>query len=211
MDAGGWDERYAGTQLVWGAEPNRWVVQETEGLEPGRAIDLACGEGRNAIWLARRGWQVTGVDFSAVGLDRAVELTRAADPADGEPLTITWAHADVRTLELPEDGFELVLLAYLHLPAAERRTVLRSAAAGLAPGGSILVVGHDSTNLAEGVGGPQDPEVLFTAQDVAADLAAVVDDGRLLVDTARRLPREVATESGTKTAWDAVFRGHRPA
>jgi SAM-dependent methyltransferase len=76
MHAAEWDARYAGKNLVWEAEPNRWVVEVCAGLPPGRALDLACGEGRNALWLARQGWRVTGVDFSRVALERAGDLAR---------------------------------------------------------------------------------------------------------------------------------------
>ena len=77
MDSHGWDQRYVGRELVWTSEPNRFLVQAVEGLAPGRALDLACGEGRNAIWLAERGWQATGVDFSKVGLEKARQLEDA--------------------------------------------------------------------------------------------------------------------------------------
>jgi SAM-dependent methyltransferase len=83
MSAADWDSRYGGTDLVWGATPNMWVEQEIAGLTPGRALDLACGEGRNSIWLAARGWQVTGVDFSAAALAKAETLARAPSPGDG--------------------------------------------------------------------------------------------------------------------------------
>lgn len=211
MDANTWNERYAGHDLVWGAAPNRWVEQETRDLPPGRAIDLACGEGRNAIWLASRGWRVQGVDFSETGLARAAQLAEQAGRERGEPLDVTWAVSDVTTLELPEDGFDLVLAAYVQLVAAERRQVVQSAAGGLAPGGTLLVVGHDSSNIAEGYGGPQDPSVLFTAADLEEDLAAPLDAGRLLVDRAERVARDVDTDEGPRTAWDVLFRAHRPS
>ncbi|WP_454131458.1 class I SAM-dependent methyltransferase, partial [Kitasatospora aureofaciens] len=75
MDSQGWDDRYAASELVWGTAPNQWVVRELTGSTPGRALDLATGEGRNAIWLATQGWEVTGLDFSAVALERAERLT----------------------------------------------------------------------------------------------------------------------------------------
>ncbi|PLW74405.1 class I SAM-dependent methyltransferase, partial [Streptomyces sp. DJ] len=81
MDSREWDERYASRELVWGAEPNRWLVREVEDLAPGRALDLAAGEGRNALWLADRGWRVTAVDFSRTALDRGRRLA-AGLPAE---------------------------------------------------------------------------------------------------------------------------------
>ena len=105
-----WDERYAGSELVWSAEPNQFVGAECADLPPGRAVDLAAGEGRNAIWLARRGWNVTAVDFSQVALDKGRQL--AGDTA------VDWVCADATTWR--GEGYDLVVLAYLQLPAAER-------------------------------------------------------------------------------------------
>src|SRR5690348_14293140 len=105
MDRAEWDRRYAGTELVWTAEPNRFVVQEVAGLPPGRALDLAAGEGRNAVWLAERGWAVTAVDFSAVGLDKARRLAAERGVEAG------WVVADVLEY-VPEPGaYDLVLIA----------------------------------------------------------------------------------------------------
>ena len=97
MDSQEWDRRYAGAELVWTAEPNRFVVAELQDLAPGRALDVAAGEGRNAVWLASRGWQVTAVDFSAAGLDKGRRLAQARG------VTIDWMHADVRDYQ-PETG-----------------------------------------------------------------------------------------------------------
>lgn len=188
MDSQDWDDRYAASELVWGAEPNRWVVRELTGHTPGTALDLAAGEGRNAIWLATLGWDVTGLDFSAVALERAERLT--ADLPDEVADRLTWRHGDARTFESPEAGYDLVLVAYLQLPAADRRTALRRAADALAPGGTLLVIGHDLTNLTEGVGGPKDPAVLFTPEDVLADL----DGLGLRTVRAERVHRTVGAE-----------------
>ena len=129
MDHLAWDARYTGRELVWSAEPNRFLVAEVDGLAPGRALDLACGEGRNAIWLAEQGWTVTGVDFSAVGLDKARRL------AEARQVSVQWERADVTEYEPPADGFDLVIVMYLHLPAPARRRALGLASGGVAPGG----------------------------------------------------------------------------
>ncbi|MFE4976549.1 class I SAM-dependent methyltransferase [Kitasatospora sp. NPDC056651] len=189
MDSQDWDDRYAASELVWGAAPNRWVVRELTGHTPGHALDLAAGEGRNAIWLAAQGWEVTGLDFSAVALERAERLT--ADLPDEVADRLTWRHGDARTIEAAA-GYDLVLVAYLQLPAADRRAALRRAADALAPGGTLLVVGHDLSNLTEGAGGPQDPAVLFTPEDVLADLA----DLGLRIVRAERVRRTVGGEPG---------------
>ncbi|MFE7190131.1 class I SAM-dependent methyltransferase [Kitasatospora sp. NPDC057541] len=199
MDSRAWDDRYAASELVWGTEANRWVVRELAGHTPGRALDLAAGEGRNAMWLAALGWEVTGLDFSTVALGRAERLTAALPDEVADRLT--WRHGDARTFEAPPEGYDLVLVAYLQLPAADRRAALRRAAAALAPGGTLLVVGHDSGNLTEGVGGPQDPAVLFTPDDVLADLA----DAGLRTVRAERVRRPV----GEAEAIDALVRLER--
>ncbi|MGF1431692.1 class I SAM-dependent methyltransferase [Kitasatospora sp. LaBMicrA B282] len=202
MDSDAWDARYAVTEPLWGVAPNRWVVRETADLPPGRALDLAAGEGRNGSWLAGRGWRVTAVDFSAVALERARRLAEAAATAD----RLTLVHADVLTYRPEPAGFDLVLIAYLQLPAAQRATALHHAADALAPGGTLLVVGHDTSNLTDGTGGPQDARVLFTPDDVLADLA----DRGLGTVRAERVRRPVARPDGsTAEAIDALVRLER--
>lgn len=197
MDAEDWDRRYATSELIWTAEPNRFLVAEIAGLAPGRALDLAAGEGRNAVWLARRGWEVTAVDFSAVGLDKARRLADAA----GVAVTLVCADAT----QPIEGRYDLVVILYLQLPADQRRRAYRHAAGAVAPGGMLLVVGHDSTNLADGVGGPRDSAVLFTAADVVADL----DGTGLTVRRAEAVLRPVTTDDGERTAIDALVRAER--
>jgi SAM-dependent methyltransferase len=162
MDATAWDARYAASDLVWSAEPNRFVEAELTDLPPGRALDLAAGEGRNAIWLARRGWEVTAVDYSQVGLDKGRKL--AGDTA------VRWVRADATTWD-ERAADDLTVIAYLQVPAADRRAAVRAGFASLRPAGTLLVVGHDSRNLTDGVGGPQDPGVLYTAEDLLEDLS----------------------------------------
>ena len=198
MDARAWDERYGASELVWSREPNRFVAQECADLPPGTAVDLAAGEGRNAIWLASRGWRAWAVDFSQVALDKGREL--AGD------LDVTWVCADATTWQPPEP-VDLVVVAYLQLPVAERWAAVRGAASMLRPGGTLVLVAHDSTNLTEGTGGPQDPAVLMTAEDVLDDLDGIDVD----VVRAGRVAREVTTadEHGgeeRRTAWDCLVR-----
>lgn len=196
MDADAWDERYAASELVWSAEPNRFVAEELAALPPGRAADLAAGEGRNAIWLARRGWQVTAVDFSQVALDKGRRL------AGDTP--VEWVRGDATSWQSSEP-LDLAVLAYLQLVAHERRAAVRGAVGSLAPGGTFLLVAHDTTNLTEGTGGPQDPAVLMTAEDVLADLDGIEVEVLRAERVARRLEPEHGGEAGS-TAWDCLVR-----
>ena len=201
MDSQEWDRRYAGADLVWTAEPNRFVVAELADLRPGRALDLGAGEGRNAVWLASRGWRVTAVDFSAVGLGKGRRLAQAHGVA------VDWICADLRDYQPEAQWFQLVLVAYLQLRAADLDGVLRRAAAALAPEGMLLVVGHDVTNLTEGVGGPQDQAVLYTPEAITQSLQG------LTVLRAERVRRPVtvpgAAEGGRGEAVDTLVRAVR--
>ena len=198
MEAHEWDERYAGTELVWSAEPNRFVAEEVADLEPGRAVDLGAGEGRNAIHLARLGWEVTAVDFSQVALDKGRAV--AGD------LPVTWLCADATSWVAPEP-VDLVLEAYLLVPPAARRRTTAHAFGSLRVGGTFLLVGHDTTNLTEGTGGPQDPDVLMTAEDVLGDLDAA--GASYEVVRADRVARPVA-ESGHEHHGEPGHGHHGP-
>jgi SAM-dependent methyltransferase len=190
-----WDRRYAETELLWSAGPNRFLVAEASALPPGRALDLACGEGRNAVWLAQRGWRVTGVDFSGVAVAKARERVAA------EGLDVAVACDDLLAYEPERQAYDLVLVFYLQLPADERAVVLERAAAAVAPGGTFLLVGHDSTNLTEGVGGPSDASLLYTPDDVARELPG------LEIEKAERVLRDV--EDADRPAIDALVRARR--
>jgi SAM-dependent methyltransferase len=194
-----WDQRYSGPGLVWGAGPNRFVAEELAALPPGRAIDLGTGEGRNAIWLAERGWRVTAVDFSAAGLARAARL------AAERGVTVDWMQADLLDYQPSPGGYDLVLIAYLHLASVSLARVFRAAAAAVAPGGTLLVIGHDRDNVARGHGGPQDPDRLYTPALVTAGL------GGLDIRRAEQVLRPVQTPDGERTAIDTLVRAERPA
>jgi SAM-dependent methyltransferase len=197
VDREGWNRRYAKAELVWSARPNRFLQAEAAWLTPGRALDVACGEGRNAVWLAERGWRVVGVDFSDVGLTKAEHL------AGERGVHVEWVQADVREYEPAAGAYDLVVVLYLHLAADERRCVLARSASAVAAGGTLLVVGHDATNPAEGHGGPQDPAILFTADEVAGELPG------LAIERAERVTRSVATAAGEAQAMDALVRAKR--
>ncbi len=178
--------------------PSRFLVEQVERLPPGRALDLACGAGRNAVWLAARGWRVTGVDFSEVGLRTARRL------AEEQGVAVDWVLADVLDYEPEPAAYDLVLVLYLQVPAEERRRVLGRAASAAAAGGRVLVVGHDASNLTDGYGGPKDPRVLFSAGEVAAELPG------LTVERAERVERPVPADGGERVALDALVLARRP-
>ena len=193
-----WNRRWAGERAHASTAPSEFLIAETEALPAGRALDVACGAGRNAVWLARRGWRVTGVDFSDVALRAARELAASAGVA------VEWIEADAVTWIPPRGAYALVTVMYLQLPAAERRAALGHAAAAVAPGGTLLVVGHDRLNLTEGWGGPTQAEVLFTPDDVVSEI------GGLVIERARRVRRAVAEGAGAREAIDALVRARRP-
>jgi SAM-dependent methyltransferase len=193
MDRDAWDARYREKELLWTAEPNRFLVECVSGLDPGEALDLACGEGRNSVWLAEQGWRVTAVDWSRVALDKGRHL------ASDRRVVVDFVEADLDSWSAPEASADLVAVVYLQVPAADRERVWRMAAEAVRPGGRLVVIGHDSANLTEGVGGPQDPRVLYTT----ADVVAAVSDG-LSIDRAERVPRPVETEDGMLAAIDNV-------
>jgi SAM-dependent methyltransferase len=200
VDSEAWDARYAVSELVWSATPNRFVAEALAAMPPGRALDLAAGEGRNALWLATLGWEVTAVDFSQVALDkgRAVEQSLSLDHP------VRWVRADVTSWS-PDGDFDLAVVAYLQLPEDERAEAARRAFGALREGGELFWVAHDSTNLVEGTGGPQDPDVLMTAEDVLSDLGGQ----RFEVIRAERVERVVPQDDGhggeaDRTAYDCL-------
>lgn len=197
MDRDFWNQRYADRDLVWGAGPNRFVVEEISGLPAGRALDLAAGECRNAIWLAEQGWRVVAVDFSDVALAKGQQL------AARRGVQIDVREADLSRFVPDAGAYDLVLVAYLHVPWETMRVVLSNAAAAVAPGGTFLLVAHDLSNLTEGHGGPQDPAVLYTPGQVAAEL-----DG-LRVERAETVSRIVETPEGERVAIDHLVRASR--
>ncbi len=194
-----WDARYAGAELVWSASPNPFVASEVERLArtPGRALDLAAGEGRNAVWLAEGGWEVTATDFSPVGLAKAREL------ASARGVDLTLIEADATEPVPAPTAFDLVVVAYLQLPAESLARALGHAAAALAPGGTLIAVGHDADNLTHGHGGPPDPALLWTVEHVTGAL------GGLTVERAEQVVREVATDDGPREAIDTLVTAHR--
>ncbi|UCF68436.1 MAG: class I SAM-dependent methyltransferase [Acidobacteriota bacterium] len=197
-----WDRRYATSEFVWTAEPNRFLVEKAADLVAGRALDVATGEGRNAVWLAERGWKVTAVDYSGVGLDKARRLAQVRG------VSVEWVLADVTRDSFEQPGYELVIIFYLHLPWREMTGVIRRAARATVPGGQLLLVGHDRSNLDHGHGGPKSPEVLYVASQVT-DVLGELEDLRII--EAGRRERSVDTGEGEAIAIDCLVHAQRVA
>ena len=200
LDRDAWNDRYSTAELLWSVDANQFVAAETADLAPGRVLDLAAGEGRNAIWLAERGWDAVAVDFSDVALGKAAAL------AESRGVPLTTVVDDVTTYQPPVASFDLVLIAYLQLPDGERMTVLDHAVDALAPGGTLLLVAHDRSNLDSGYGGPSEPAVLTTP----AELAPQLTTRGLAVERAETVERTVSTPDGPRVAIDHVVRARRP-
>ncbi|MBC3192047.1 class I SAM-dependent methyltransferase [Pseudonocardia sp. C8] len=202
FSAGFWDAHYATKPQLWSGNPNRWLVAEVSGLPPGRALDAGCGEGGDAIWLAGRGWQVTATDVSAVALDRAQAAATHAGVAD----RIAFAPGDLRTDAPAERAYDLVSAQYLHLPSAIRRPAYALLAGAVAPGGTLLLVGHHPRDLHGSMPRPRDPDLFADETELAADLDD--RDWEVLVAQARPHPA-THPDGGEVTVYDAVVRARR--
>lgn len=150
-----WDERYA--THGWATEPDEELVALVGPLATGSALDLGCGTGRNALWLAEMGWRVTGVDASSVGLELLRE--RASELGLATPTTVV---ADLTTYDVPFEAFDLVVIANIHLDPSERARFFAAAERAIKPGGHLYVIGHHVEAL--GLAGPPDAKRLFTEE-----------------------------------------------
>jgi SAM-dependent methyltransferase len=203
FDAAFWDARYSSAHSLWSGNPNPHLVAEAEDLPPGTALDAGAGEGADAIWLARRGWQVTAVDISGVALGRAAE--HAAKAGDEIAARIQWLREDLLEWQPPERAYDLVSAQYLHLPTRERRALFARLAAAVADRGTLLIVGHHPLDLQTTMPRPQRPELFFTGDDLAADLG----DG-WKIESSAAAPRQATDPEGrTVTVHDTVFRARR--
>ena len=175
-----WEERYSQSERQWSGKANRWLVELTEEIPPGRALELACGEGADAVWLAGRGWQVTAVDFADSALARGAQAAQEA----GVDSAITWLAADLAEWQ-PQMQYDLVAVHYLHLPERQVLSdILRMAWDATA--GTLLVVAHDPANLTEGNGKGPGEEALYTAEEVLAHLGLATGDPAVVLAEKRR-------------------------
>lgn len=188
-----WDARYEANESLWGLEPNQFVVRHAGSLPPGRVLDLGCGQGRNAVWLAGKRHHVTAVDLSEVAIAQATRYARQAG------VDVEFIAADLTAYEPDPGAYDLVLLSYLQLPEADRRAVHAAAKRALAPGGTVLLVAHHLDNLQHGVGGPPSPDVLFTEDDLAEDF------GDLHIDINDKVLRHVDIDGVHGDAIDVLL------
>jgi SAM-dependent methyltransferase len=201
-----WEERYRAKPAIWSGNPNPQLVAEATGLTPGRALDVGCGEGADAIWLAEQGWQVTAVDIATTALERAAARAEAGGPQIAE--RITWTHADLRRQPPAEGAYDLVSAQFMQLPSQMRRDMFARLAAAVAPGGILLVVGHHPSDLQTAVHRPHIPDVLYTGEQVTADL----DPAAWEVRTSEARPRATVDPEGrTITINDTVVVARRRA
>ncbi|MBU1228017.1 MAG: class I SAM-dependent methyltransferase [Actinobacteria bacterium] len=197
MESTDWDARHRDTDRFSDREPNRFVVDVVKRLKPGTALDLASGQGRNAVWLAEQGWQVTAIDYSAVAVEKAAAFSAQLG------LEITFRQADLLEWQ-PDDRYDLVMIVYLQVPLPDRHEVWRKAARAVADGGHLLLVGHDLRNLEEGYGGPSHPSVLYTASE-----AAGVAGEALRIERSETVLRPVETGEGARFAIDNLVLARR--
>jgi SAM-dependent methyltransferase len=175
-----WENRYGEKDAIWSGRANRMLVDIVSGLAPGRALDLGCGEGGDAIWLAERGWTVTGVDISPTAVARATRAARERElPAEFRTVDLeTW-----RT----EETFDLVTACFLQSPLAfGREAVLRRAAGLVAPGGHLLSVAHAAAPPWSGMAG--DPTMVFPTPDGDVAALALGEGWEVLVREVRSRP-----------------------
>jgi SAM-dependent methyltransferase len=205
MDEQFWNERYREQDQLWSGEPNGLLVAEVGDLPPGRALDLGCGEGGDAIWLARRGWRVTAVDISQVALDRAAAAGAALN---GQ---VTWTRADITTAPPQAGAFDLVAAIYFPLPHEAGPAAVRGLLDAVAPGGTLLIGGHDMADHGhrhdqhEADHEPAFDPALYYRPD---EIAALLGDGWTIVTDERR-ERVSPAPPGTGHIHDIVLRARR--
>jgi len=196
MDQQFWDDRYRTKDQLWSGAPNGLLVAEVAELPPGQALDLGCGEGGDALWLAGRGWLVTAVDISRVALERA-----AAAAGD---VKVSWTHADLSTFTPPAGAFDLVFAMYPAFPHTAERAI-HGMLAAVAPGGTLLVGGHDLTGWQDH---HADSDVDVTAFYTPGEIAKLLDDTwTVLVNETR--PRVSPAPPGTSHVNDVLLKARK--
>ncbi len=209
-----WNRRYAERGADSPGEPNPVFVEETASLTPGRALDLAAGDGRHALFLAARGWRVTCVDFSDAAVERGRRFAEAAGigaETAGKPGAIDWVLSDLTEYTPTPGAFDLVVVLFLHIPWKQMQDVIRRGAVALAPGGTFLLLGHHRDNIGRDAGGPQNPDVLYTEEDVSKVLDGL---GGLDIERREKVERQSkhageATDNPEARALDCLVKARR--
>ncbi|WP_247829045.1 class I SAM-dependent methyltransferase [Arthrobacter antioxidans] len=199
--AGACDRWYREIDAGWAPVSHR-VITELEKLPPGRALDLGCGDGRHAVWLAGRSWQVEALDFS----EEALRIGRERAFAEGVSDGVTWTKADARDIAPAPETVDLILAAFLDVPAQSMEQVIARTVAGLVPGGRFLLVGHETGQRSAGAGVPQDDEALASARSACRWLS----EAGLLIESFGTYPRVVPGESWPAIDHIVVARGAGP-
>ena len=200
LEAAFWDQRYAGKEFVWTANANQFLVEEVAGMTPSTAIDMAAGEGRNALWLASQDWFVHAIDFSSVAMEKAQRLAVERSLAN----KVSFETADLRAFEPPAQTFDLVAFVYLQIPLNELAPILKRAVRAVAHNGTLLFIAHNIDNLAKGFGGPQHPKMLYTVRQIVDALG-----DELVIEKTVQAERRIKTADGEKVAIDMVVRAKR--
>lgn len=196
-----WDERYRSVDRVWSGNANAQVVATVADLTPGTALDLGCGEGGDAIWLATKGWQVTAVDVSPVALERAARW--AADAGVAERVTFT--QVDAMTWDPAPERYDLVSAQFIHVPSDKLTALHRRLAAAVRPGGTLLIVGHHPSDMETTIGRPNLPDLMFTAEQIAP----VLDPAEWDIETSAPERATHDPDGNLITIRDAVLRATR--
>jgi len=189
-----WDERFSSSEQLFSGRPNGSLVAEVGELPAGRALDVGCGEGADAIWLAQHGWAVTALDVSRVALDRGAEAARRAG------VEVTWLRSDLSGIT-ESDQFDLVTVHYPALPSSDDRRAERALMSAVAPGGLLLVVHHADMDVETARAHGFDPADYVGT----ADMITALLEGDWLVELDTRRPRDVAAGGGRHTH-DIVLR-----
>jgi len=200
-----WDERYRSAERVWSGKPNPQLFAEVAGRPPGFALDVGCGEGADAIWLAGTGWMVVGADISGVALERAARHADDTDPAAAA--RIHWWQADLLAQPPEPDTFDLVSAQFIQLPPDRHVPLFAALAAAVREHGMLLIVGHHPSDLDTGVPRPPMPELFYTPEEIAGPLG-----DSWTVRTCAARPRPATTPDGTEvTVHDTVLAAIRGA
>jgi SAM-dependent methyltransferase len=192
------DALYGGDEPIWSGEPNGALIDEMADVQPGRALDVGCGEGADAVWLAQRGWQVTALDVAAAALERAEQHARQAG------VQVRWLHRGLLEAPLERESFDLVSAQYPALRHTADEAAIRALLDLVVPGGTLLVVHHADIDLDEARAHGVDPALYVSPDDVRSAL-----DESWMVLVHDRRPRRISGGAGAHHSHDLVLRAQK--